>query len=72
MTLSDQIQRMHLRENLNSIYCYSKALSACMDMQENPQAHALALFCAESIVADAGELMDLVTDALNKIPPVFP
>ena len=72
MTLCEQIQRMHLQESLNNIYCHSKALSACMDMQENPQVHALALFCAESIVADAGELMNLVTDALNKIPPVFP
>ena len=72
MTLSEQIQRMHLQESLNNIYCHSKALSVCMDMKETPQALALALFCAESIAADAAKLMNLVTDALNKIPPVFP
>ena len=65
MTLSEQIQRMHLRENLNSIYCYSKALSVCMDMKENPQARALALSCVETIAADAAGLMTLVTDVLN-------
>ena len=72
MTLSEQILRMHLQESLNNIYCHSKALSVCMDMKENPQARALALSCVETIAADAAALMSLVTDALNKIPPVFP
>ena len=65
MTLSEQIQRMHLQESLNNIYCHSKALSVCMDMKENPQARALALSCVETIAADAAALMSLVTDVLN-------
>ena len=65
MTLSERIQRMHLQESLNNVYCHSKTLSVCMDMKENPQARALALFCAQTIAADAAGLIALVTDALN-------
>ena len=71
MTQSDQIRRIHLLDSLNNIYCHSMALSVCMDMKENPQACALALSCVETIIADAAELMTLVTDALNKSPPIL-
>ena len=65
LTLSEQLHRIHVSSTLNTIYCMSKVISVCLDLHD-PDAFALALSCADTIVTEAAELQSLLNPPTQK------